>query len=136
MPPDKPMKVATRFPPHPDSAPGLFYVEEGACMACGMPEREAPELMGHDARGHCYFRRQPSCDEERERALLACVVSCCGAVRYAGSDPQVFRRLGSEATCCDALAGLSPSQVRGRVAAALAHEATREDPLWDPEIDG
>lgn len=79
----------------PLNAPGDFFVEDGMCLACTAPEHEAPELMDHaeDEVYHCYFRRQPETAEEVEHAVLAVYVSCCGAVRYAGSDPAILGRL-------------------------------------------
>ena len=68
--------------PHPNNSPGPFIVENGHCIACGVPEAEAPELMAHDADNHCYFRRQPQTAEELEHACLAVFVSCCEAVQY------------------------------------------------------
>lgn len=83
-------------PRTPRNAPGDFYVVAGECIECGAPEQEAPDLMGHDDEHHsCYFRRQPSTDDQRSRAILAVWASCCGAVRYEGSDPDVIRRIES-----------------------------------------
>jgi len=82
---------------YPLNAPGDFYVEDGMCIACLAPEHAAPDLMSHhsdDARGyHCYFRRQPETPAERERAVRAVEVGCCGAVRYGDRDPQIIHRL-------------------------------------------
>jgi hypothetical protein len=79
------------------NAPGDFYVEDGMCIACTAPEREAPDLMAHQSVGavgyHCYFRRQPETPAELERAIRAVEVGCCGAVRYGGPDPEIIRRL-------------------------------------------
>ena len=81
----------------PLSAPGPFYVERHCCVSCLAPEAEAPDLMSFDqAEGSCYFRRQPSTPEELERAIRAVCVSCVGAVRYGGRDPEVLRRLEDE----------------------------------------
>jgi hypothetical protein len=41
---------------------------------------------------HCYFRRQPSTPRELEQAVQAVCVSCCGAVRYAGTDQGILNR--------------------------------------------
>lgn len=81
---------------------GPFYVIDGQCMACGAPEQQAPALMSNEE-GHCYFLRQPITAEETNRAIRALFVSCCGAVRYGGQDPEVLRRLAElgEADRCD-----------------------------------
>lgn len=85
------------------NAAGDFYVADGMCMACTAPEHEAPDLMTHQpGSDHCYFRRQPETAEEVERAVMAVAVSCCGAVRYGGTDPAVIhrlRQLGSAGMC-------------------------------------
>lgn|SRR5262245_42753805 len=94
--------------PHPKNASGSFYVENDHCIACDAPFHEAPDLMGtDDGNGgyHCHFRRQPDTPEEVDRAIMACVVSCVRAVRYAGNDPvilQKFQELKS-ADSCDTL---------------------------------
>jgi hypothetical protein len=79
------------------NASGDFYVEDGMCIACGAPEREAPELMSHfesdKGRYHCYFLRQPSTPLELEHAIKAVCVSCCDAVRYDGNDPMIRSRI-------------------------------------------
>jgi hypothetical protein len=50
--------------------------------------------MAHDASNHCYFSAQPTTPTELEQAVMAVAVGCCGAVRYAGKDHAVIRRLG------------------------------------------
>jgi hypothetical protein len=84
------------------NAEGPFYVEDGECLSCMMPEYVAPELMGYDAeRAHCYFKRQPSTPEELEHAIEAVASSDIEALRYAGEDPYVLERLSPYV--CDAL---------------------------------
>src|SRR5207247_861312 len=82
---------------YPLNVPGDFYVENGMCIACTAPEREAPELMSHDpvahAGYHCYFQRQPETAQELDLAISAVNVGCCGAVRYGGRNASVIRRL-------------------------------------------
>ena len=67
-------------------------------MACGAPEAEAPDLMTHDEDYYdsCYFKRQPSTPKETMQAVNACLVSCCGAVRYDGNNPEILRLLGEK----------------------------------------
>jgi hypothetical protein len=88
------MKIDVK--PHPLNVPGFFYVENGLCMACCMPQHEAPQLIGFvdDSREyHCYFKKQPENPEEIELAIQAIEVSCCGAVRYGGENPIIIQRL-------------------------------------------
>ncbi|HUS14557.1 MAG TPA: ferredoxin [Chloroflexia bacterium] len=80
---------------HPRNAPGPFYVAYGECTACLAAHQTAPEMMGYDeAEGHCFVRRQPSGPHETYRALCAVWCSEVAAIRYAGNDPEVLRRLG------------------------------------------
>jgi hypothetical protein len=79
---------------HSQNAPGPFYVIHGLCIYCTAPEAEAPDLIAHEEpEYHCYFRKQPSTPEEMERAIRAVAVSCCGAVRYGGNDPDILQRI-------------------------------------------
>ena len=130
---------------HPHNAPGPFYVVEDSCITCEAPESEAPDLMSHDApdyphNSHCYFKKQPETPAELDRAIMAVRVSCCGAVRYAGNNPNVLVRLAGSpsspecASKCDAL-----------VAPSLADRHSPPDPTvlllgstarpLQPEID-
>jgi hypothetical protein len=82
------------------NAAGDFYVENGQCITCLAPEHAAPALMGFhkdptgsNRESHCYFARQPQSQDEIYRAIRAVWSGCCGALRYAGTDPEVIRRL-------------------------------------------
>ena len=93
--------------PHPLNARGDFYIENTECITCGWPHVTAPDLMewerdeeGHEA--HCYFKKQPETQYEIEQALKAIEGSCCGAVRYCGSDPAIIQRL-RDAGCGNAV---------------------------------
>lgn len=77
-------------------------------MACGAPEAVAPTLMNSlddPDSTHCYFRRQPETADETAQAIDAVLVSCCGAVRYGGSNERVIGALrrGGSARACDEL---------------------------------
>jgi hypothetical protein len=98
------------------NAPGPFYVVAGECIACCLPEAEAPDLMGfrYDGPGQydsgCFFKKQPERPEELDRALLAMSVNCVDTLRYAGRDPEILHRLrelGMEGQCDYPLAGNS-----------------------------
>lgn len=79
------------------NAPGDFYVEDGACISCGMPFHESPDLIGEDTSDdigyHCYFKRQPSNNTEIKDAIHAMEVSCCGALHYSGADEKVIKMI-------------------------------------------
>ena len=97
-----------RFPhrgetPHPKNAAGPFFVANQECIACGAPHAVASDLMGWDQMQstlkpntfypHCYFKKQPETVAELQQAIDAVTVSCCGALRYAGSDPAIIGTL-------------------------------------------
>ena len=92
---------------NPLNAPGPFYVEANFCFACCLPEGEAPDLMGFEddlenPMFGCFFKKQPETPEELDRALSAMQVNCTDALRYAGSDLAILRRLqelGMEDQC-------------------------------------
>ena len=93
--------------PHAMNSPGPFYVVNQDCMTCGYPHVLAPDLMaweinseGHES--HCYFKKQPETQHEIEQALKAIEGSCCGAVRYCGSDPEIIKKL-KDAGCGNAI---------------------------------
>jgi hypothetical protein len=49
-----------------------FYVEEGCCTSCGVPQSIAPELVGWKDEAEllsCYWIRQPKTPEEVDRAI-------------------------------------------------------------------
>lgn len=78
---------------HRQNIDGPFYVVNGECMSCGAPEMHAPNLMSHDSRGHCFFNRQPASPHETDEAIESTWASCCGALRYGGTDDRVLIRL-------------------------------------------
>jgi hypothetical protein len=88
---------------HPKNAPGGFYVVNTECITCGYPHVLAPELMEWelDSEGHpihCFFRKQPETMLEVLHAVKAVEGSCCGAIRYHGSDAETIKML-KEAGC-------------------------------------
>src|SRR5262249_30775367 len=96
----------------PKNAPGPFYTLGavascgnwcGDCLACDAPEDEAPELLAplKDGNYDTYFVRQPENDDEIEHACNAIRVCCVAALRYAGTDSAIIRRLGNTAEHSD-----------------------------------
>ena len=90
----------------PKNAPGPFYTLGyvascgnwcGDCLACEVPEAEAPDLLAplDDHNHDTYFVRQPQNEDEIERACRAIGVCCVMALRYAGTDRAIIRRLGN-----------------------------------------
>jgi len=83
---------------------GPFYVEDGCCTLCGVPDTEAPDLFA-EAEGHCYVHRQPNTSEELEQMLSAIGCAELGCIRYAGDDPAILEQLVllGEAAVCDSM---------------------------------
>ena len=79
---------------HKLNVPGDFYVEDGECISCGMPESESPNLVGSVddpiSGHHCFFKKQPQNDGEVRDAIRAMQVSCCSALRYRGNDKAII----------------------------------------------
>ena|ERR1700758_1003042 len=96
------MESTGRFDRHPLNVPGDFYVENRCCMACGVPESIAPELIGRTGEEvwHCYWKKQPKTNEEIKQAIDILHTQELGCHRYAGSDSKILKRLPRE--CCDA----------------------------------
>jgi hypothetical protein len=124
------------------NAAGPFYVVHERCIACQAPESEAPDLMTHDEGEEigyqCYFKKQPTTPEQLDQAINAVIVSCCGAVRYAGRDPEILKRICDPrwepyAIQCDALLdpetrSVGPFQARRQLEKHV-------DPMWDVDLD-
>ena len=101
------MSGEKRYLPEPTSAPGDFYVVNGECIACGIPHVVAPELVGWvDATEmHCRWKKQPEDESELQQAFAIFDSQEAGCHRYAGSDPDIIKRIGEDN--CDY--GRSPS---------------------------
>jgi len=97
--------------PHPQNVAGPFYVVDGCCTACGVPETVAPELFAYDSATHCYVKRQPATPEEVEHALRVVHEQELGCVRYRGTDHLILHRLAeADAShyCDSPLEGVGP----------------------------
>jgi hypothetical protein len=59
--------------PHPLNVIGDYYVQDGCCMSCTVPQSEAPNLFGvtNEPYYHCYVKQQPTTPEESKRMLTA-----------------------------------------------------------------
>lgn len=90
------MATKRRFPAHPQSAPGDFYVIHNECIACGAPHAVAPDLIGwsDSSQRHCVWKKQPETPEELAQAFAAFDASEVACYRYAGDDPAIIARLG------------------------------------------
>ena len=95
---------------HPESVPGDFYVEQGCCMACGVPEAIAPDLVAHEKQQywHCYWKKQPETPDELDRAVKILHTQELDCHRYGGVDPAILERLPPE--CCDVVSAPRPKK--------------------------
>lgn len=83
-------------PPHPENAPGDFYVEEGCCITCGVPMEEAPEVFAwanDPESNHCVVAHQPRSARSIDRTLNAMWSSEVDCIRYRGADHDIVRRI-------------------------------------------
>ena len=79
---------------HPRNVPGDFYVEDGCCAACGVPDAEAPDLFSWDGL-HCFVSRQPSNEAEQTQMVWAMWGTEVDCIRYRGRDAAMLARLAS-----------------------------------------
>jgi hypothetical protein len=70
-------------------------------MACGVPSVLAPDLMDNteEKYWHCFWKRQPETPKELDQAIAVLHTQELLCHRYAGTDPEILRRLPRE--CCD-----------------------------------
>jgi hypothetical protein len=90
---------ATSDFPKAASSRGDFYVEDGCCTSCGVPQSIAPELVGWTGEKNlpsCYWIRQPESPEEVDRAINIIHAQELGCHRYSGADPAILERLPRE----------------------------------------
>jgi hypothetical protein len=91
--------------PHPLNVIGDFYVEDGCCTACDVPQSEAPDLFGmtSDPYYHCYVKRQPRSKTELDQMLSAIACAELQCIHYRGNDPAIISRLSAmgEMEICD-----------------------------------
>ncbi len=80
-----------RFVPHPDSAPGDWYIPvpdpHRPCSGCALPDM-LPDLIRSDG-ASCRVYREAQTQRDSQRMLIAAAEAACGCLRYRGSDPAV-----------------------------------------------
>ena len=83
--------------------PNALLIWSNHCLACALPEAEAPELLAvlDDNNLNTYFVRQPETPEEIGHAISAALVCCTTALRYGGKDKSIIDRLGNNPAYCD-----------------------------------
>lgn len=88
-----------KFNANPQSVDGDFYVVNEKCLACGVFEKVAPDLIAwavEQKGAHCIWKKQPETPAELAHAFAAFEASDIGCYRYAGTDPSIIERLGRE----------------------------------------
>jgi hypothetical protein len=83
---------------------GDFYVEDGCCTSCGIPEHFAPDLFEPGSTGEqCYVKMQPTAPDEFSRMLEVFRTQEVGCIRYRGADPWVLKSIEEmgEGSQCD-----------------------------------
>lgn len=87
----------TKAPTNTSKRPtGDFYVQQGCCTYCGVPQKVAPDLVGLTKEEHCYWIKQPETLPELNQAIELLRSQELGCHRYAGSDPSLLAQLPSE----------------------------------------
>ena len=81
--------------PHPENASGDFYVVDGCCTRCGVPEVEAPDIfaLATSDPSHCVIAKQPRTPAEVDRTLNAIQAAELGCIRYRGRNRAIIRKL-------------------------------------------
>lgn len=83
---------------------GDFYVVDGCCTLCGVPEAAAPNLFETgEGVEQCYVKRQPRSPDELRRMLEVFARQDLGCIRYRGRDTAVLKELADlgESERCD-----------------------------------
>jgi hypothetical protein len=86
----------------PLNAPGDFY-SVGNCLACGLPEGEAPDLLAplNEQNNITHLVRQPQTPDDIERACRAVRCCCVQDLRYGGQNLEIIHLLGNDPDYCD-----------------------------------
>ncbi len=82
---------------HPLNTEGDFYVLDGCCTSCGIPETYAKDLFGTETpdnpNGHCYVKHQPINEDELERMVKVMICSELECIRYRGQDENIKAKI-------------------------------------------
>jgi hypothetical protein len=85
--------------PHPKNVPGDFYVEDGCCMSCTLPQIEAAEFFEFEPTSessqasHCYVSKQPVTLSDLKKMAKAMQAQEIDCIRYKGADKKVIAQL-------------------------------------------
>ncbi|MEP2735750.1 MAG: ferredoxin [Erythrobacter sp.] len=82
------------YSPHPANVPGQFYVGDGCCTGCNVPEDIAPDLFEWvDSDSHCRVKKQPETQAEFDRMLDVMKSQEMFCIRARFCSPLFFERL-------------------------------------------
>ncbi len=93
------MENQRKYPAVKENVPGDFYVEQGCCTLCGVPQAEAPTLFGgfdenwkvtHD---QCFVKKQPETKPEVAQMLTVIAAQDLSCIRYSGNDNKIKARI-------------------------------------------
>jgi hypothetical protein len=118
--------------PYPKNVEGDFYVEDGCCITCLVPEFYAPSLMAFDETdSHCFVAKQPTNEDELYQAIKATWAAEIQCIRYGGQNPQILRRLieAELVDCCD------QKHLIGKIEPLLRNHTTFENPEIQSELE-
>ena len=87
--------MARKFNAHPLNVLGDFYVEDGCCTRCGIPDIFAPSLFGGigPTEPHCWIKQQPQTHAEINSMIDTMAHQELDCIRYSGSEPKVSSML-------------------------------------------
>ena len=64
--------MSNKHKPYPKNVEGDFYVEDGCCTGCMVPEYYASNLMNYDETDfHCFVAKQPTNENETYQLIKA-----------------------------------------------------------------
>lgn len=102
---------------HRDNVSGDFYIEDGCCISCGVPENEAPHMFGWRD-DHCYLKQQPTCAQDDYLMIEVMTFAEVDCLRYRGRDSIFLVRMAQAGLLgqADYSAGVAePMQLRDHV---------------------
>lgn len=79
----------TKLLPHPKNVKGDFYVEDGCCTACDLPNQEAPDFFIYEDM-HCYVCKQPNSGVEVIKILNAMEIQDLDCIQYKGKNKAII----------------------------------------------
>ena len=89
------MENSRKYKPVPENVEGDFYVVDGCCTLCGVPDSEAPNNFGgYDKDGNvindqCFVKKQPNTDLELKQVINAMAAQDTLCIRYCGKDKDI-----------------------------------------------